>query len=111
MTDILSSSKKPRSRAKRRGRDTGIGMQPHKRTGIDVALALLTPVVGQEFLDKYNLRDPINRGLRYGVKTMFSTAGATSRQFKKVQNLRSGPTRLKSSGRTSTTSHQTTSRR
>jgi hypothetical protein len=99
MTDILSSSKKPRSRAKRRGRDTGIGMQPHKRTGIDVALALLTPVVGQEFLDKYNLRDPINRGLRYGVKTMFSTAGATSRQFKKVQNLRSGPTRLKSSGK------------
>ena len=74
-------------------------MQPHKRTGIDVALALLTPVVGQEFLDKYNLRDPINRGLRYGVKTMFSTAGATSRQFKRVQNLRSGPTRLKSSGK------------
>jgi hypothetical protein len=45
------------------------------------------------------LRDPINRGLRYGVKTMFSTAGATSRQFKRVQNLRSGPTRLKSSGK------------
>ena len=99
MTDILSSSKKPRSRAKRRGHDTGVGMQPHKRTGIDVALALLTPVVGQEFLDKYNLRDPINRGLRYGVKTMFSTAGATSRQFKRVQNLRSGPARLKSSGK------------
>ena len=99
MTDILSSSKKPRSRASRRGRDTGVGMQPHKRTGVDVALALLTPVVGQEFLDKYNLRDPINRGLRFGVKTMFSTAGATSRQFKKVQNLRSGPARLKSSGK------------
>jgi alkylation response protein AidB-like acyl-CoA dehydrogenase len=104
MTDILSSSDslskpKPRGRTKRRGRNTGVGMQPHKRTGIDVALALLTPVVGQEFLDKYNLRDPINRGLRYGVKTMFSTAGATSRQFKRVQNLRSGPTRLKSSGK------------
>jgi alkylation response protein AidB-like acyl-CoA dehydrogenase len=99
MTEILSSSKKPRSRAKRRGQDTGVGMQPHKRTGIDIALALLTPVVGQEFLDKYNLRNPINRGLRYGVRTMFSTAGATSRQFKRVQNLRSGPTRLKSSGK------------
>ena len=74
-------------------------MQPHKRTGIDIALALLTPVVGQDFLDKYNLRDPMNRGLHYGVKTMFSTAGATSRQFKRVQNLRSGPTRLKSSGK------------
>jgi alkylation response protein AidB-like acyl-CoA dehydrogenase len=99
MTEIISSSKKPRSRAKRRGRDSGVGMQPHKRTGIDVALALLTPVVGQDFLDKYNLRDPMNRGLRYGVKTMFSTAGATGRQFKRVQNLRSGPARLKSSGK------------
>jgi alkylation response protein AidB-like acyl-CoA dehydrogenase len=98
-SDSLSKSKKPRLRPKRRGRDNGVGMQPHKRTGIDIALALLTPVVGQEFLDKYNLRDPINRGLRYGVKTMFSTAGATSRQFKKVQNLRSGPARLKSSGK------------
>ena len=99
MSDILSSSKKPRSSAKRRGHDSAVGMQPHKRTGIDIALALLTPVVGQDFLDKYNLRDPINRGLRYGVKAMFSTAGATSRQFKRVQNLRSGPTRLKSSGK------------
>ena len=30
---------------------------------------------------------------------MFSTAGATSRQFKRVQNLRGGPTRLKTSGK------------
>jgi alkylation response protein AidB-like acyl-CoA dehydrogenase len=74
-------------------------MQPHKRTGIDIAMALLTPIVGQEFLDKYQLRDPLNRGLRYGTKTIFSTAGAASRQFKRVQNLRSGPTRLKSSGK------------
>src|ERR1700691_4766457 len=99
MTDTVSGSKKSRSRSKRRGRDTGVGMRPHKRTGSDVAMALLTPVVGQEFLDKYHLRDPLNRGLRYGTKAMFSTAGATSRQFKRVQNLRSGPTRLKSSGK------------
>jgi alkylation response protein AidB-like acyl-CoA dehydrogenase len=99
MTDTVSGSKKSRSRSKRRGRDTGVGMRPHKRTGIDVAMALLTPVLGQEFLDKYHLRDPLNRGLRYGTKAMFSTAGATSRQFKRVQNLRSGPTRLKSSGK------------
>ena len=39
---------------------------------------LLTPIVGQEFLDKYSLRDPLNRTLRYGVKTVFSTAGATA---------------------------------
>jgi alkylation response protein AidB-like acyl-CoA dehydrogenase len=99
MTDTLSGSNTPNPRAKRRGRKTGVGMQPHKRTGIDITLALLTPIVGQAFLDKYNLRDPLNRGLRYGTKTFFSTAGAASRQFKRVQNLRSGPTRLKSSGK------------
>ena len=37
--------------------------------------------------------------MRYGTKTVFSTAGATTRQFKRAQNLRSGPTRLKSSGK------------
>jgi alkylation response protein AidB-like acyl-CoA dehydrogenase len=88
---------KPRSR--RAGRKTAVGEYKHKRTGIDVALGLLTPIVGQEFLDKYNLRDPLNRTLRYGVKTMFSTAGATTRQFKRVQGLRGGPTRLKASGK------------
>lgn len=99
MTDTLPVSSPPRPRPQRRGDDTGVGMQPHKRTGIDVALALLTPLVGQEFLDRYHLRDPMNRTLRYGVKTMFSTAGAATRQFKRVQNLRGEPTRLKSSGR------------
>ncbi|MCV7099455.1 acyl-CoA dehydrogenase family protein [Mycobacterium palustre] len=103
MTDTASGSKQTspstRSRFKRRGRNTGVGLQPHKRTGIDITLALLTPFVGQEFLDKYHLRDPLNRGLRYGTKTIFSTAGAASRQFKRVQSLRGGPTRLKSSGK------------
>src|SRR5271168_3874433 len=103
MTEIHSGSQKTSknspSRGKRRGRKTGVGLQPHRRTGIDITMALLTPVLGQEFLDKYHLRDPLNRGLRYGTKTIFSTAGAASRQFKRVQNLRSGPTRLKSSGK------------
>ena len=102
MTDTRSGSQQTpptRSRSKRRGRKTGVGLQPHKRTGIDIALALLTPLVGQEFLDRYHLRDPLNRGLRYGTKTIFSTAGTASRQFKRVQNLRGGPTRLKSSGK------------
>lgn len=99
MTKALPSSKPSGSRPRRRGRKTGVGLQPHKRTGIDVTLALLTPIVGQEFLDKYHLRDPMNRALRYGVKTMFSTMGATTRQFKRVQSVRSGPTRLKSSGK------------
>jgi alkylation response protein AidB-like acyl-CoA dehydrogenase len=103
MTDTVSGSKQTskssRSRFKRRGRTTGVGLQPHRRTGIDIGIALLTPIVGQEFLDKYHLRDPLNRGLRYGTKTVFSTAAATTRQFKRVQNLRGGATRLKSSGK------------
>ena len=103
MTDTFSGSQKTSknspSRVKRRRRKTGVGLQPHRRTGIDITMALLTPIMGQEFLDKYRLRDPLNRGLRYGTKTVFSTAGAASRQFKRVQNLRSGPTRLKSSGK------------
>jgi alkylation response protein AidB-like acyl-CoA dehydrogenase len=103
MTDTFSGSQKTSknspSRVKRRGRKTGVGLQPHRRTGIDITMALLTPIVGQEFLDKYRLRDPLNRGLHYGTRRIFATAGAASRQFKRVQNLRSGPTRLKSSGK------------
>jgi alkylation response protein AidB-like acyl-CoA dehydrogenase len=100
MTDTVPATNRPsRRRLLQRGRKTGVGMQPHKRTGIDIALAVLAPIVGQEFLDKYHLRDPLNRTLRYGTKTIFSTAMATSRQFKRVQNLRGGPTRLKSSGK------------
>src|ERR1700739_3846934 len=103
MTDTGSGSKQTspssRSRLRRRGRKTGVGLQPHRRTPIDIALAVLTPIVGQEFLDKYHLRDPLNRGLRYGTKKIFSTQGAATRQFRRVQNLRGAPTRLKSSGK------------
>ncbi len=99
MTDTLPASG-ARSRSKeRRDPQTTIGMKPHKRTGIDVAIAMLTPIVGQEFLDKYNLRDPLNWTLRYGTKKVFSTTAAASRQFKRVQSLRGAPTRLKSSGK------------
>jgi alkylation response protein AidB-like acyl-CoA dehydrogenase len=97
MTDTLPASG-ARSK-KRRDPQTTIGMKPHKRTGVDIAIALLTPLVGQEFLDKYKLRDPLNRTLRYGTKQVFSTTAAAGRQFKRVQNLRGTPTRLKSSGK------------
>jgi alkylation response protein AidB-like acyl-CoA dehydrogenase len=83
---------------KRNGRDSAIGHQKHKRTPTDIGLALLTPIVGQEFLDKHNLRDPLNRGLKYGVKQVFSVVGATNRQFKKVSGVKAGPTRLKPGG-------------
>jgi alkylation response protein AidB-like acyl-CoA dehydrogenase len=88
----------PTRHAKRAARESAVGLHKHKRTAIDIGLALITPIVGQEFLDKHNLRDPLNRGLRYGVKAAFSAAGATTRQFKRVQGVRSGPTRLKASG-------------
>ncbi|MEI7715973.1 MAG: acyl-CoA dehydrogenase family protein [Mycobacterium sp.] len=80
----------------------GIGLQPHKRTGTDIAIAMLTPLVGREFLDKYGLREPLNRGLRLGTRAVFSAGAALEslpRRFERVQNLRGGPTRLKSSGR------------
>jgi alkylation response protein AidB-like acyl-CoA dehydrogenase len=103
MTATLPSSNPstntPTRRRKRRGREAGVGMQPHKRTGIDIALAVLAPIVGQDFLDKYHLRDPLNRTLRYGTKVVLSSAAASSRQFKRVQGLRAGPTRLKASGK------------
>src|ERR1700761_7457318 len=99
VTPKHGSANGSKPRPKRTGRQSAIGQQTHKRTGIDVAIGLLTPLVGQEFLDKYGLRDPLNRTLRYGTKTIFSTAGATGRQFKRVQNLRGGPTRLKTSGK------------
>ncbi|MDI3315462.1 MAG: acyl-CoA dehydrogenase family protein [Mycobacterium sp.] len=97
MTNTVPATNGSRARRKPTGRETAIGEQKHKRTGIDVALGLLTPIVGQEFLDKYHLRDPLNRTLRYGVKTGFSVAGATTRQFKRVQGLR-GPSRLGARG-------------
>ncbi len=83
---------------KSNGRESAVGAHKHKRTAIDIGLALITPIVGQEFLDRYHLRDPLNRGLKYGVKQVFSVAGATGRQFKKVSGATGGPTRLKISG-------------
>ena len=83
---------------KRSGRESAVGMQKHKRTAIDVGLAVITPIVGQEFLDKYNLRGPLNRSLQYGVKQVFSAAGASARQFKRIQGIGKAPTRLKASG-------------
>ncbi len=79
-------------------RDSAVGLRRHKRSAIDITLALITPLVGQEFLDKHHLRDPLNRGLRYGAKTIFAAAGATNRQFKRVQGLSKAPTRLGDEG-------------
>ncbi|HUL99205.1 MAG TPA: acyl-CoA dehydrogenase family protein [Mycobacterium sp.] len=107
MTNTLplkgAESTSGKRRAKRRragsGRESRVGLQRHKRTPTDLGLALITPIVGQEFLDRHRLRDPLNRALRYGIKQAYSVAGASTRQFQRVQRLRSGPTRLKSTGK------------
>ncbi|MCV7150315.1 acyl-CoA dehydrogenase family protein [Mycolicibacterium pyrenivorans] len=84
--------------SKRGGHESAVGLQKHKRTAIDVGMALLTPIMGQEFLDRHNLRDPLNRAIKYGVKHGFSAAGASTRQFKRIQGIGKSPTRLKASG-------------
>ncbi len=95
MTDTAPSTDGAPARPRRR---QSAPSRP-RRTPIAYALAAVTPLVGQEFLDRYRLRDPLNRGLNYGVKTVFSAAGAATRQFKKVQGLGKPPTRLKASGK------------
>lgn len=92
MTDTVPATNG--SKVRLNSRATGVGSQPHKRNPIATALALVTPLVSREFLDRYGLREPLNKGLNYGVKTVFSVAGASTRQFKKVQGLAKAPTRL-----------------
>jgi alkylation response protein AidB-like acyl-CoA dehydrogenase len=94
MTNTLPSKNGTKGRKARSGSESAVGLKKHKRTATSVGLALVTPLVGQEFLDKYGLRDPLNRGLRYGVKSVFSALGASTRQFKRVQGLGMPATRL-----------------
>ena len=65
-----------------------------KRGPLDVGMGLLTPLLGSPFLDRHGLRDPLNKVLKFGVQKGFAAAGATTRQFKKVQGLGKAPTRL-----------------
>lgn len=99
MTDTAPATNGSKGRTRRTGRSSAIGLGAQKRTPIATALALVTPLVGQEFLDRHNLRSPLNRALNYGVKTVFSVAGAAGREFKRVQTLGKAPTRLKASGK------------
>jgi alkylation response protein AidB-like acyl-CoA dehydrogenase len=98
MTNTLPSKNGSTPRPKRTGGDSGVVPRKHKRSATDIGLALITPIVGQEFLDKYKLRDPLNRTLKYGIKQVYSAAGASTRQFKRIQGLGKAPTRLKKSG-------------
>jgi alkylation response protein AidB-like acyl-CoA dehydrogenase len=98
MTNTLPSKSGTKQRPRRSGPESAVGVRKHKRTPTDIGLALLTPLLGLSFLDRYNLRAPLNRGLRFGVKTSFSAVGASTRQFKRVQGLGKPATRLRPSG-------------
>ncbi|MDH6196588.1 alkylation response protein AidB-like acyl-CoA dehydrogenase [Mycobacterium frederiksbergense] len=98
MTNTLPSKNGSTSRPSGTRQQSAVGLHKHRRTATDIGLALITPIVGQEFLDRYGLRDPLNRGLKYGVKQAFSTVGAATRQFQRIQALGKAPTRLKASG-------------
>ncbi|MEB3022729.1 acyl-CoA dehydrogenase family protein [[Mycobacterium] crassicus] len=99
MTDTAPVTNGSKRRTQRTGPSSAIGLGPKKRSPMATALALVMPLVGQEFLDRHNLRSPLNRALNYGVKSVFSTAGVAGREFKRVQTLGKAPTRLKASGK------------
>ncbi|MFZ4374292.1 MAG: acyl-CoA dehydrogenase family protein [Mycobacterium sp.] len=81
-----------------RARDSAIGQYTHKRSATDIGLGLLAPLLGRKFLDRYNVRGPFNRGLKFGVTQVFSVADASTRQFKKIQGIGKPPKRLEASG-------------
>ena len=93
MTNTLPSKARP-PKPSPRARDSAVGQFREKRNPINLGMGLLTPLLGQEFLDRHNLRDPLNRALKFGVKHGFSAAGTSTRQFKKIQGLGKPATRL-----------------
>jgi alkylation response protein AidB-like acyl-CoA dehydrogenase len=98
MTNTLPSKNGSTQRPERSGSESAVGLQKYKRSPTGLGLGLLTPLLGREFLDKYGLRAPLNRGLRHGVRAAFSSLAATSRTFKRVQGGGKPPIRLKPSG-------------
>jgi alkylation response protein AidB-like acyl-CoA dehydrogenase len=98
MTNTLPSKNGSKKTPTNSRATSAVGLHQHKRSPTGLGLALLTPLLGQEFLDKYGLREPLNRGLRFGVKTAFSALGTSTRQFKRVQGIGKPPVRLKPSG-------------
>lgn len=93
MTNTLPSRK-----TSARARKSGVGEFQPKRNIIDLGVGLLTPLLGQDFLDRHQLREPLNKALKFGVARGFSAVGAATRQFRKIQGAGKSPTRLASSG-------------
>ena len=57
MTNTLPAKNGTNQRPKRSGSESAVGLQRHKRSATDIGLALITPLLGQEFLDRHGLRD------------------------------------------------------
>jgi alkylation response protein AidB-like acyl-CoA dehydrogenase len=93
MTNTLPSRK-----SSARARKSAVGEFHPKRNVIDLGVGLLTPLLGQDFLDRHHLREPLNKALKFGVARGFAAMGASARQFKKIQAAGTSPTRLASSG-------------
>lgn len=95
MTNTLPARSAHRKSA--HSRDSAIGQHHFKRSVIDVGMGLLTPLLGQDFLDRHHLRDPLNKALKFGAKQGFSAIGASTRQFKKIRGAGRSPARLATS--------------
>ena len=79
-------------------RDSAVGLRRPRRNILDRGMALLTPVISGDFLDRRGLRDRFNKVLKFGVQHGFSAVGATTRQFSRVQGLGKPPARLAPTG-------------
>lgn len=75
-------------------RDSAVGTHKPRRNLLDRGMGLLTPLISSDLLDRRGLRDRFNSVLKFGVQHGFSAAGATTRQFARVQGLGRPPTRL-----------------
>ena len=94
MPNSLPSTNGTQQRPRRAGSESAVGLHKHKRSATGIGLALITPLLGRQFLDKYGLRKPLNRGLRNGVGTAFSALAQSRRQFKRVHGIGKPATRL-----------------
>lgn len=83
--------------AQSRAHNSAIGTYRHRRSITDIGLSLLAGLLSKQFLDRHGLRDPLNRGLKFGVRHGFGAIAVSTRQFAKVAAIGRAPTRLEPS--------------
>lgn len=102
MTDTVPTpriqTRQPQTRqSQTRAHNSAIGTYRHRRSITDIGLGLLAALLSKEFLDRHGLRDPLNRGLKFGVRHGFGAVATSTRQFAKVAAIGRPPTRLEPS--------------